>query len=338
MAMKNLTVPVLLLLASALTIQSAPKPNALIKGIRLGTHTGWNNSFFFKGGKVEAVVVPAVGARILSYSLNGENILFEVPSSAGKVLDAASDFWVGGYQADVGPELANVPDHKALWMGPYNWESLYERGVRFFSRSDTNIGVQLEKEILMDRKTGELGLNQILRNTSDHVISRCLWDRTLCKAGGYALFPLNKKSRFPAGWSLRRGSNGKYTYDGEHPESPNVQILDGVLVAKTPGPETKIGADSDAGWIAYTFGNLLFIKYFPYQPGQKYTDGGNSVELYFDDKVAELEPLSAEIPLRPGKVFSFPEKWVLRSLKQEVKSFEEARALVSQIPQNPFGQ
>jgi hypothetical protein len=130
---------------------------------------------------------------------------------------------------------------------------------------------------------------------------------------------------------MRRTVNGKFVYDGVAPDSPKVKVAKGVLLARCAGPATKIGADSDSGWIAYARGRLLFVKYFPYVPGGDYSDGGNSVELYFDENVAELEPLSPEVKLRPNETYSFPEKWTLIELKEEVLTFEQARAVVKQI-------
>jgi len=115
-----------------------------------------------------------------------------------------------------------------------------------------------------------------------------------------------------------------------------VRIIKEHLVARCVGPATKIGADSTAGWIAYARGRLLFVKFFPFYADGTYTDGGCTVELYFDERVAELEPLSPEILLQPGQSFTFPEKWVLIQLKEPVNSHEDAVKVIGQIPRSPF--
>jgi hypothetical protein len=120
------------------------------------------------------------------------------------------------------------------------------------------------------------------------------------------------------------------------PEHPAVKVIDGVLVAKAGGPPSKLGADADAGWIAYARGRQLLVKFYPYFPDGRYSDGGNSVELYFDPKVCELEPLSPEVALKPGEEYAFPERWVLIPLEREIATHEEARDLVKKIPANPF--
>jgi hypothetical protein len=125
-------------------------------------------------------------------------------------------------------------------------------------------------------------------------------------------------------------------YDGDEPSHPGVKVLDGLLVVQAAGKATKLGADPDSGWIAYTRGKLLFIKYFPVVADGAYTDGGNIVEIYFDPKVCELEPLSPEVSLKPGAEFVFPEKWVLLQLDREVTSADQARSLVDRIPPSPF--
>lgn len=310
------------------------------KGVIAITHTGWDGSFLLNAASpsVKAVIAPAVGGRIVHYSLEGENILWENPDAFGKTLaNATAPFSVGGYQCDLGPELRLPPiaAHRGLWMGVHQGTVPRHYTVRTVSEPDAALGIQMEKEIVMDADTGELGLVQRMKNISAREVAFCLWDRTLCQGGGFAFFPLNKKSRFPAGWSLRGKFEGRMFYDGVKPASPQVRVLDRVLVARCEGEPTKLGADSDAGWIAYARGRLLFVKYFPWFPKGEYTDGGNSVELYFDHR-AELEPLSPEIRLKPGASYDFPEMWVLIKLDAEVKSHEQARALVKLVPPSPF--
>ena len=327
------------MLAFSIQCRAAEKSKSLPEGIEARTHFGWPNCFELVAADpvVRAVVAPAVGGRIVHYGLKYENILFENPGSAGKTLANTKDgFWVGGYQCDIGPELRGIPEHQTLWAGQYQGVTGKDYTVTVTSESDTALGIQLGKEIVMDPETGHLGITQWMKNVSDKEVAYCLWDRTLCKGGGFAFFPLSKKSHFPARWSIRNKIDTRYVYDGKTPESPNVRILDGVLVAKTTGSATKVGADSDAGWIAYARDRLLFVKFFPYYPKADYTDGGNSVELYFDQSVAELEPLSPEVKLKPGEIYTFPEQWVLIELKKSVTTFEQARALVRQVPRSPF--
>ena len=334
------------ILAVSLVVNSAVRcasasaeslPRTLQKGVTLQPYRGWEECLVLEASGVHAIVAPAVGGRILHYSVGREDILYENTNSFGRTLgNSTAGFSVGGYQIDLGPELGSLPAHDALWLGLYRWQAPKDFTVKVTSERDLNVGVQIEKEILIEPGTGDLGITQTMRNISDREVAYCLWDRTLCRNDGFAFFPLNKNSRFRAGWSQRRTVDGKYVYDGQAPASPNVKIVKDVLVARCRGPATKVGADSDAGWIAYVRGRLLFVKYFPYFPQGRYSDGGNSVELYFDERVAELEPLSPEIKLAPNQAYSFPEKWTLIELEKEALTFEAARALMKKIPPSPF--
>lgn len=313
------------------------KKPSLKKGVELKSHFGWSDSLVMSGGGARVIVAPAVGGRIVHYSLNGQNVLYEHAGSEGKtLLNTPEGFRVGGSQCDLGPELRGIPEHNGLWLGAYRYEMPRHHALKLTSPPDRNLGVQLEKEIVFDPESGELGLTQTIKNIADQRISFCLWDRTLCPGGGFAFFPLKTHSRFKAGWSLRRTAQGQQVYDGARPSSLQVKVLDGILVAEARGEATKIGADSGAGWIAYVKGRLLFVKLFPYFERGNYTSGGHSVELYWDDQVAELAPLSPEQPLAPGNSYSFPVKWSLTLLNEEVTSHDQARALAGRIQSFEF--
>jgi hypothetical protein len=129
-----------------------------------------------------------------------------------------------------------------------------------------------------------------------------------------------------------------WDYDGETPAHESCRVLDGVLVVKSIGPEQKVGADSDAGWIAYVRGRVLFVKYYAYDPAGRYTDGGLSVAHYFSQTIAELEPISPEVTLAPGGDYVFPEKWTIALLDEAVTTPEQARAAAESIPPSPFAR
>ncbi len=304
------------------------------EGVQVGTFKGWEGSYTLSAteSKAKVVVVPAVGGRILSYGLNDENILYHVPKSDGKVMkNGKLTSWIGGYNCDIGPETRKLPGHDNLWVGPHTASSTKPYTVNTVSESDAATGIQQSKEITLDPKTGFVTIVQKMKNISDKETSFCLWDRTLCIGGGFVIIPLNKKSRFPKGWALRLQMFGDDAYNTADPASPNVKIMDGVLVAQATGKEAKygkLGLDSDAGWMAFTVGKTLYIKNFPYFPDQKYCDGGISTAFYWSNEVGEIEPMSPEIKLKPGEEYAFPETWQLVPLTEDVTTFEQARALV----------
>jgi hypothetical protein len=315
-------------------------PLLLVQGevvVRREAYAGWTETLKVDAARpgMSLVVVPDLGGRILRYGLGGENVLFDNPDYAGKTLENTPagklDQGYSGYNIDLGPELRGIPKHLPLWVGKYR---VLEAGPAIVVRSEIDPATRMEitKRIEADPLDGSLRILQTMTNRGEKDASYCFWDRTLCAGGGYALIPLKASSGRPSGWSLMK--DGKYV--SENPTHPSVKVIDGVLVAKAEGASSKLGADSDGGWIAYTRGKQLLVKYYPYFPEGKYTDGGNSVELYFDPKVCELEPLSPEVTIAPGRAYEFMERWLLIPLEKEAAGWEEARELVKKIPPHPF--
>jgi hypothetical protein len=287
--------------------------------------------------KIVAVAVPQSAGRIVHYGLDGRNILWN-PDRNGQ-LQAA-----GGYGLDLGPERT-IARHPVIWEQKHLWAKLGTNVVTLTSERDPAVGMRISKQLVMDGATGALDVLQRMTNVSEKEQSYCFWDRTLCKAGGYTIIPLNPRSRFPAKWVIgrRKVVDGKvdpywWEYNGNDPSHPGIRVIDGMAVAKSIGQEQKIGADSDAGWIAYIHERLLFVKYYPYFPDGKYIDNGLSVAHYFNERLAELEPLSPEATLRPEGEYLFPERWTLTRLDRDVTTPEEARAVAAKIPPSPFSR
>ncbi len=325
----------------ALSIQAADPVTVDYDGISVGNYRGWKSSVELtaEDADVTTIVVPAVGGRICFYGVGRDNVIWENQDTFGKTLSTEKkNFQVGGYQIDIGPELRGIPRHKVLWMGEHDHKLVDDYTIETTSAKDPAIDVQLSKRILLDPETGDLGITQTLKNTSDSDVSYCMWDRTLVQGGGYAMFKLNNKSQFKKKWAVRSGDRGKWFYDGDNPDSDQVKLYGNLLVAHCEGPATKIGADTDEGWIAYAWRKYLFVKYFPVYPDQKYTDGGCRVELYFNERFGELEPLSPEVKLAPGESYQFPEFWKIIELKKEIHSHSDARKAAKLIPDSPFGR
>lgn len=307
-------------------------------GLEIRDYAGWNQSVYLNATEtpVQAVIVPAIGGRVVHFSLNGENILFENAATEGKIMgELHENLWLGGYQCDIGRGNRSLPARLDLLQGP-NQFTMKDFTVHVAGTPDAAVGVAIDKDFVLAPDTGDLGVMQHLRNISSNDVSYFLCDHTLCKGGGFAFFPLNPRSRFKAGWSQLRRIDGKDIYDGGAPNALQVRVLEGVLVAEGFGDVTQIGADSAAGWIAYTRGKLLLVKYFPAAANGNYGDSGNTVELYIDQRAIDLMPLSPETKIAPGKEYLFPEKWMLIELQKEAKTWEDARKLVSKIPASPF--
>jgi hypothetical protein len=266
-----------------------------------------------------------------------ENVLWINPQSAGGALAGAEvAVQPGGFQCDIGPDVAGIAPHPGLWVGAYEWNARRNYLISLRAPEDKTLGVELEKEIQFDPGSGDLGFVHRMKNTGDRDSAYCFWHRIACQPGGFVILPLHAQSRFPAGWSQRRENAGRPTYDGVQPSSPAVRLMDRVLIARTGGPGTVIGTDSDAQWVAYALGRTLFVVHFPVYSSATYSEGGNTVTVAWDEKKTELQPLSPEARLRTRKTYEFPLKWALIPLPEAIQDYEQARRLVDQVPGSPF--
>jgi hypothetical protein len=274
--------------------------------------------------------MPSAAGRLVDYSRDGENIFWENPDAQGRPRPG------GGHQLDLGPEARIIPSHPVAWTGKYTWAKLGNDAFLAASEPDPVLGMRIEKTFRMEGRSGALEISSRMWNVSGQPQSYCTWDRTLCKAGGFAFFRLGSKSRFPARWVIGKRKGGAWEYNGVDPHHDNIDVRGDVLVATASGPEQKIGADTDGGYIAYVRDRLLFVKYFPYFPDGRYTDGGLAVAFYFNDALAELEPISPEATLKPGEDYIFREKWTLTRLDHSVRTPAEVRELADSILPSPF--
>lgn len=316
--------------------EKAPLPPARVW---VGPHLNADAAIHLQApeAKILAVVAPDAAGRIVHFGLDGRNILWNPTDAAGQPRAG------GGYGLDLGPERT-IARHPVIWEQKHHWATM-GANVTITSERDPAVGMRVGKQLAMNGATGALEILQRMVNVADRDQSYCFWDRTLCKAGGFTVIPLNPASRFPAKWVLgrRKVVDGKvdpywWEYDGATPAHPGIRVIDGMLVVKSQGKEQKVGADSNGGWIAYLHGRLLFVKYYPYHPEGKYVDNGLSVAHYFNERIAELEPLSPEATLPPGGESVFPERWTLTALDRDVTTHEDARAAASTIPPSPFSK
>ena len=327
-----------MVLALALVSCSPEKAPRVPPQVRVEPHLNADVAVYVEApaAKIAVVAVPQAAGRVVHYSVDGENVLWNPVDKAGRAQAG------GGYGLDLGPERT-IARHPVIWEQKHGWAKLGANIVTMASEKDPAVGMRVEKQLIMDGATGSLDILQRMINVSEKEQSYCFWDRTLCKAGGFTIIPLNPRSRFPAKWVIgaRKVVDGKvdpywWEYNGVNPSHPAIKVLDGMVIAKSQGPEQKIGADSDAGWIAYILGRVLFVKYYPYFPDGKYVDNGLSVAHYFNERLAELEPLSPEATLRSDDHYLFPERWTLTRLDRDVTTQEEARAVAAKIPPCPF--
>ncbi|MCX8157693.1 MAG: hypothetical protein N3J91_14820 [Verrucomicrobiae bacterium] len=321
----------------AFSITAADLP----KGISRERYLVWEGALRLESPEAEAlaVIVPELGGRVMRYEVMGENILwdnaaaYERPGSQGRKAPPP-----GGYQVYVASDSTPLGEMERLVYGSYKVATPRAFTVTLTSEPELIRELVLEKEITLDPEKGDLGLVQRLTNKGSREIVCGLRSRTQCRGGGFFVAPLNKYSRFRFGWTLRHIVEDQAIYDSLNPGHDRVKITGGFLIAQTggTGPEVRLGMDVSAEWVAYVYDRSLFVLYFPYDFRAKYPHGGHTIELGWNQWIAEIEVLAPDEPLAPGKTVTAPMKWALIPLKEAVTNAKQARAAAAKVPPSPF--
>jgi hypothetical protein len=283
---------------------------------------GWDAAEL-DNGVVRAVVVPDIGGRVLQFWLGEHPYLFVNPHLAGKLFSPEEN-WGDGTMAS----WKNYGGNKTWpapqgWSGPHEWagppDPVLDSGrfmiiqqkplsVAVQSPPDPRSGLQITRELTLEPAAAKARLRRTMRNISDRPVRWSLWDVTQleCKDNPncHMSVPLD-----PA--------NGFHVMYGP-PDNPQLDAHDPrLLQIRYQGKLGKIGAASQAGWMAFSDGEWAFVHQFEVQPGAEYPDSGSSVEVWthgpgvaqgvnFDveqlrGQFMEMEVLAPLVTLQPGE-------------------------------------
>jgi len=275
------------------------------------TAFGYENCIALENKKIKVILDPNVGGRVLSYTLNGKNILFENPKLNGRTWkQGAPRFEVSGGRFDIGP--GSTTPFRASFFNTWQGEITGKNSAKLTSPKDTVLGVQLIREFYLDENSSKLRCVQHIKNISNKKQSYAHWSRTFAKGGGICLVPLNPNSRLPKGYAIYQYKTS--LIDFNPPEEKALRVRDGILEMLDTPKYPKFVMDSNQGWIAYNSkDDLLFIKKFEANENAIYGDMmNNQVSIwYYKDEKCEIEPIGPLETILPGEIVSFTENWWL---------------------------
>jgi hypothetical protein len=292
----------------AITMISCQEPN-----VEYVSYRGYENCVRIFNNTTQVIIVPQTGGRVLAYRLNGEDIIYRNPAQDGKSYDdfLTERFDPDAGRFDLGLDTETKPLHDTLWMGPYQVEITGKYSVTLTSQYSHQMGVQLEREFILDSQTSHLIIRQTMINLSENETKWFFWGRTLVPIGGKLVLPLNTNSKYPFGWG--DFINRPWEFRIDNPSHHQVEIKDGRLIfhAENTDRSAKFATDDSDGWMAYALNNLVFVKRYDVNPEGIYIDHQTAIWYTHGRDFIEMEPNSPIAFLKPGERYTFDEHWWL---------------------------
>jgi hypothetical protein len=272
--------------------------------IEKAAYNAWPEAFTISNGKVETVVVPAVG-RVMQFRFAGEKEgpFWENRALDGKGPDSQSVEWVnfGGDKTWPSPQNDWAKTTGRAWPPPRAFDSIpvdatQEGNVLVLrSKIDPNYGIRTERRITLSASEPEMKIETIYRKVEGAPIQTGIWIITQLRDPEKVFIPVPKQSLFPAG------------YNKQSDILPaDLQFREGwVSCTRSPKDSTKIGCDGsdliwgDKRWIIAIHAERERAGDFP--------DKGSSAEVYTNpnpNKYVELEMLGPLHSLKQGDSLS----------------------------------
>lgn len=290
-----------------------PEPGPPVR-ITRENFRGWEDAYRLSNGRVDAVVVTAIGPRIMAFGATGGANLFYVRDREAGGHNETEWTFRGGWR---------------LWIAPERRETTYSldnapcaaevRGstLRVSGPPQRDAGLQKTIEVSLDPEQPRLHLMSHLRNIGDRPRTYAAWSLSVLRPGGRAFVPFDvgPLDAFDAIrrlilWSYTKVDDPRYRFGDRL-----VQVDHTKVAAPPPGAggrrddESKFGVDSAQGWGAYLLDGTLYVKRFAHDAEGPYPDGGATIEVYSSAEFLELEQLGPLTTIQPGEEIVFPEDW-----------------------------
>jgi hypothetical protein len=239
-------------------------------------------------------VDPAVGGRITSFRLGGDEVL-------------------------TGPEVNEVNWGSTLWPSPqsaWGWPPAAEVDTEPYRVSLQGNVLVLEGPTIRSGAIAGLGIvKRLAANAAQGLV--CL---------EYEIVNRGTEPREVAAWEVTRVPRDNLQFFAEGAPGDVKKVCDLLPLESAGGvawlqydPARMVGnlstgRDSGEGWVASLRGDLLFAKFFPKAPAGRAAPGEAEVFLYLsgENPYVEVEAQSELHHLAPGDSFRWPVVWAAR--------------------------
>ncbi len=274
---------------------------------------GYDSCVLLKNKTVTVLLEPNAGGRVISYALNGVNVLYEDSLQNGWVSTAAmprSKGHLAGGRFDIGPSRTK-PNTDLFFFGKWKAIITGKSSARLISQTDSVNEIYLIRNFKLDEHSSKLTCTQTIVNKSNKPFAASFWARTFATGNGICIMPVPDTSRFPNKYIMFMNRDTINML----PVDTNILNRGGYLIIKGPPQKPKLEMDvAQPAWIAYAAtNNLLFIKKFSVFTNKYYGDvtAANTSIWYNGKQMVEIEPIGPLETIKPGGSAFFTEEWHL---------------------------
>jgi hypothetical protein len=312
-----LTAPMIALAGGCTCLKQAtsapPAPELGPVGFLVRTnYRGWSDALLLSNGRVEAVIVPAIG-RVMQFRFAGEKEgpFWENEALFGQTADPTSTNWAnfGGDKTWPAPQ-ADWDDHtRHSWPPPATFDAMaWEATVKGWkvtltSAVDPDYGIRARREISLAIDDPVMHITTTYEKLSGRPMLVSVWIVTQLKQPILACAPLAVPSIYREGFKLQ---------SEESP--PSLRVENGVLsLARHPKQAHLIGLDG--GTLFWLSDESVLRIDSSRLPHRKYPDEGASIKLYTNPDplpYVELETLGPLEKMIIGTVIHRSSTYTLR--------------------------
>ena len=291
---------------------------------------GWE-TLVLKNDFITVAAVPAIGGRVMSYSLDGHESMWVNEEALGTTPEPSRRGWPnhGGYKNWPAPQADwGWPPPAVLDYGAYSAAIVSETpdSARVSLASDTERfhtpGIRFERTLTVYPNSSRVRVEQTVINETERDQSWGIWDITQSivrnapqqdYSNFRVYFPINPNSEYGADGVTFSKDSGAWA-------GP---ITEDVYEVQFQPDNAKLFADSRGGWIAYVDlkDGYAYAKTFPIFEDALYPDApsargnagpdGADVAVYVaQNEYVEVEVMSPVVALTAnGGSYTFTEDW-----------------------------
>lgn len=262
-----------------------------------------DSTYSIKVNNIDMVISAAVGARVISVKLNGNEVLSSKsvhPAFYGSTLWLSPEGkWKG----------QGVLDNGGYKVDDYNKVNRFNgTDLHLISQKDSLRGFAFEKQFTVSPSDTAIIIRYTITNISKEMQEVAPWEVTRVPAGGLAFFPKGARDT--------PQSNKMY---------PLLNISDSMDMIWYPYDSSSLSPQklfmNGEGWVAYVDNRVIFIKSFPVINPKEAAPGEKNVEAYVNRQKTymELENQGAYTKLEQNGSLNYAVRWYVRKLPDNIK-------------------